>query len=67
MVKQRTLGDSTLTVPAVGLGCMGMSDFYGTPDENRTIKTLRRAQTAALPLAGGGGQLRHQVELVAFG
>ena len=42
-VKQRTLGTSTLTVSAVGLGCMGMSDFYGTPDENRAIKTLQRA------------------------
>ena len=28
---------------ALGLGCMGMSDFYGTPDENQAIKTLQRA------------------------
>ena len=43
MVTQRTLGDGDLTVSALGLGCMGMSDFYGTPDENRAIKTLQRA------------------------
>ena len=42
-MKQRTLGQNGLTVSALGLGCMGMSDFYGTPDENRAIKTLQRA------------------------
>ncbi len=42
-MQQRTLGDQGLTVSALGLGCMGMSDFYGTPDENRVIKTLQRA------------------------
>ncbi len=43
MVTQRTLGHNDLTVSALGLGCMGMSDFYGTPDENQAIKTLQRA------------------------
>jgi aryl-alcohol dehydrogenase-like predicted oxidoreductase len=42
-VKTRTLGQDDLTVSALGLGCMGMSEFYGTPDENRAIKTLQRA------------------------
>ncbi len=42
-MQQRTLGQNDLTVSALGLGCMGMSDFYGTPDENRAIKTLQRA------------------------
>jgi len=42
-MQQRTLGDQGLTVSALGLGCMGMSEFYGTPDENRVIKTLQRA------------------------
>lgn len=42
-MQQRTLGDQGLTVSALGLGCMGMSDFYGTPDENQAIKTLQRA------------------------
>ena len=42
-MNQRTLGDDGPTVSALGLGCMGMSDFYGTPEENRAIKTLQRA------------------------
>jgi aryl-alcohol dehydrogenase-like predicted oxidoreductase len=42
-MNQRILGDDGPTVSALGLGCMGMSDFYGTPEENRAIKTLQRA------------------------
>ncbi|MBK7400696.1 MAG: aldo/keto reductase [Myxococcales bacterium] len=41
---QRTLGNSTLTVGRVGLGCMGMSEFYGgTRDVAAHIKTLHAA------------------------
>jgi aryl-alcohol dehydrogenase-like predicted oxidoreductase len=32
-----------LTVPAQGLGCMGMSEFYGTPDEAEATRTIQRA------------------------
>jgi aryl-alcohol dehydrogenase-like predicted oxidoreductase len=41
----RTLGsgDSALTVSALGLGCMGMSEFYGTPDETEAVATISRA------------------------
>lgn len=39
----RELGDGGLRVSAVGLGCMGMSDFYGTVDEARGVATIRRA------------------------
>lgn len=43
-IGQRTLGTtSPLTVSTVGLGCMGMSEFYGTPDEQSGIDTIRRA------------------------
>jgi aryl-alcohol dehydrogenase-like predicted oxidoreductase len=43
-MKQRILGrDRPLAVPAIGLGCMGMSPIYGTPDPERCIATLRRA------------------------
>jgi aryl-alcohol dehydrogenase-like predicted oxidoreductase len=40
-MQQRNLGD--LTVPAIGLGCMGMSAFYGTADEGEAVATIRRA------------------------
>jgi aryl-alcohol dehydrogenase-like predicted oxidoreductase len=40
----RTLGTaSPLTVSALGLGCMGMSEFYGTGDEQQGVDTIRRA------------------------
>src|SRR3989337_4334348 len=38
---QRQLRD--LTVSALGLGCMGMSEFYGSTDEQQGIDTVRRA------------------------
>src|SRR5215208_1759605 len=40
-MKQRKLG--SLDVPALGLGCMGMSAFYGTTDEGEAIATIHRA------------------------
>src|SRR3954468_15343406 len=40
----RTLGTtSPLTVSTLGLGCMGMSEFYGTGDEQQGIDTVHRA------------------------
>ena len=40
-MEQRKLGQ--LTVPAMGLGCMGMSAFYGSTDEDESIATIHRA------------------------
>src|SRR3954468_23937627 len=41
---QRTLGTtSSLTVSALGLGCMGMSEFYGRTDEGEAVATIHRA------------------------
>ena len=40
-MKQRTLRD--LRVSAIGLGCMGMSAFYGSTDEDEGIRTIQRA------------------------
>ncbi len=46
MLSQRTLGTQGLTVSALGLGCMGMSQSYGSPaerDEQESIATIHRA------------------------
>src|SRR5215208_2196040 len=40
---KRRLGREGLEVSALGLGCMGMSEFYGTGDEDESIDTIRRA------------------------
>ena len=37
------LGQSALKVSRIGLGCMGMSEFYGKGDDNESIKTIDRA------------------------
>jgi aryl-alcohol dehydrogenase-like predicted oxidoreductase len=42
-MEKRALGRSGLEVAAVGLGCMGMSEFYGPRDESEAIATIQRA------------------------
>ncbi len=42
-MQRRRLGRSALEVSALGLGCMGMSEFYGEGDETESIATLHRA------------------------
>jgi aryl-alcohol dehydrogenase-like predicted oxidoreductase len=42
-MQTRTLGTEGLRVGAIGLGCMGMSWAYGTPDDAESIATIRRA------------------------
>ena len=42
-MKMRKLGDQGLVVSSLGLGCMGMTDLYGVPDEGEAIATIHRA------------------------
>lgn len=43
MKKSTTLGHSTVSIHRIGLGCMGMSEFYGSFDEAESIHTLHKA------------------------
>ena len=42
-MRTRMLGKDGLTVSAMGLGCMGMSEFYGPRDDAESLATLERA------------------------
>ena len=40
---QRRLGNEGMIGSKIGLGCMGMSEFYGTGEEDESVATIRRA------------------------
>ncbi len=42
-MKYRTLGNTTINLSAIGLGCMGMNHAYGTPNDAESIATLEKA------------------------
>jgi aryl-alcohol dehydrogenase-like predicted oxidoreductase len=42
-LQKRQLGNNGPSVSAIGLGCMGMSDFYGPADDERSIQTIHHA------------------------
>jgi len=42
-MKHVAIGSSGLRSSAIGLGCMGMSEFYGDPDDAQSLRTLERA------------------------
>ncbi|HSO55959.1 MAG TPA: aldo/keto reductase [Actinomycetes bacterium] len=50
----RSLGSAGPTVGAIGLGCMGMSDFYGSADEAESIATIHAALDAGVTLLDTG-------------
>ena len=53
-MKMRRLGASGPEVSAIGLGCMGMSDFYGPADEGESIATIHAALEAGVTLLDTG-------------
>lgn len=53
-MEQRTLGATGPVSSAIGLGCMGMSDFYGPADREESIATIHAALDAGITLLDTG-------------
>ncbi|HEY0106611.1 MAG TPA: aldo/keto reductase [Rhizomicrobium sp.] len=53
-MERRKLGKTGPAVSAIGLGCMGMSDFYGPADEGESIATIHAALDAGIDLIDTG-------------
>lgn len=53
-MKTKRLGAAGLQVSAMGLGCMGMSDFYGSADETESVATIHAALEAGVTLLDTG-------------
>lgn len=49
-MQQRTLGAGGPSISAIGLGCMGMSEFYGESDDRQSLATLERALELGITL-----------------
>jgi aryl-alcohol dehydrogenase-like predicted oxidoreductase len=49
-MKTKSIANNKVKVSALGLGCMGMSEFYGTRDDEESIRTIHRATELGLNL-----------------
>jgi aryl-alcohol dehydrogenase-like predicted oxidoreductase len=56
---RRTLGTQGLEVSAEGLGCMGMSEFYGTADEGEAVATIHHALELGIDFLDTADQYGH--------
>ncbi|HSK41820.1 MAG TPA: aldo/keto reductase, partial [Arenibaculum sp.] len=65
-MERRELGRSGLTVSAIGLGCMGMSGFYGGRDEDEAVATIHHALEKGVTLLDTADMygIGHNEELV---
>src|SRR5258707_14344017 len=50
LMESRTLGSQGLVVSALGLGCMGMSEFYSPKDDQESTRTIHRALDLGITL-----------------
>ena len=66
-MQYRRLGKSSLVVSALGLGCMGMSEFYGNTDDAESIATIRHAMDCGVTLLDTADMYGtgHNEELIA--